>query len=83
MIGVRNPVRQAQRVEPQPAFCVFQLDTQRRPADRGRHPRPADIYFLIEVSDMTLAFDLGEKADLNACYGVPELWVLDFPPTVW
>jgi hypothetical protein len=28
---------------------------------RGRHPGPADISLLIEISDSTLAFDLGGK----------------------
>ncbi|MCC7370872.1 MAG: Uma2 family endonuclease [Chloroflexi bacterium] len=33
----------------------------------------------IEVADSTVAFDLGQKADLYARYGVPGLWVLDLP----
>lgn len=35
------------------------------------------VALLIEVSDTTLATDLGRKADLYARAGVPEYWVVD------
>ncbi len=44
----------------------------------GDGPVPlASIRLLIEVSDATLATDLGSKAQLYACQGVPEYWVAD------
>lgn len=39
--------------------------------------RPRDIRMVAEVSDTTLAFDLGVKAALYARAGIPEYWVLD------
>ena len=39
--------------------------------------RPEDILIAAEVSDSTLAFDLGVKAALYARAGIPEYWVLD------
>lgn len=39
--------------------------------------RGPDTLLVIEVSDTTLADDLGWKADLYARHGVPEYWVLD------
>lgn len=37
----------------------------------------ASVALIIEVSDTTLAFDLGPKAALYARSGVPEYWVAD------
>lgn len=73
----QNPIRLARKVEPQPDITLSRLDSERPRQFQGKHPRPADIYLLIEVADSSLAYDLGEKADLYARYGVRELWVLD------
>jgi len=45
---------------------------------KGNHFMPADtVALVIEVSDTTLAIDLGRKADLYAGAGIPEYWVVD------
>jgi Uma2 family endonuclease len=44
---------------------------------RQRHPQPADIYWLIEIANTTLARDLTVKKDLYAAAGIPEYWVID------
>jgi Uma2 family endonuclease len=45
---------------------------------RGDGPVPLDtVALIVEVSDTTLATDLGRKADLYAQAGVPEYWVVD------
>lgn|ERR1700751_4354477 len=44
---------------------------------RGRHPGPADISLLIEISDSTLAFDLGGKLALYRASEIQEYWVVD------
>ena len=43
----------------------------------NRLAKPDDIALLIEVSDSTLAFDLGVKASLYARSGISEYWVID------
>lgn len=43
----------------------------------GRFPGPEDLLFVGEVSDITLAYDLGDKALLYARAGIPEYWVLE------
>lgn len=43
----------------------------------GRFPGPDDLLLVGEVSDSSLAYDLGEKARLYAKAGIPEYWVLD------
>ena len=41
------------------------------------HPRPADVYLLVEVSDSTLAKDRTMKLPLYAAHGIPELWIVN------
>lgn len=41
------------------------------------HPRPADVYVLIEVSDSTLAKDRLVKLPLYAAHDIPELWIVN------
>jgi hypothetical protein len=59
--------------EPEPDLMVL-----RRPT-RGSDPNPgpAEILWLIELSDTTLAFDLNVKARLYARAGIQDYWVFD------
>jgi len=41
------------------------------------HPRPADVYLLVEVSDSTLTKDRSVKLPLYAAHGIPELWIVN------
>jgi Uma2 family endonuclease len=43
----------------------------------GGNPPASDVRLVIEISDSTLAFDLGPKARLYARAGIPEYWVFD------
>ncbi len=48
-----------------------------REEDYGdRHPTPADVVLLIEVSDSSLDYDLGGKARLYAQAGILDYWVV-------
>ena len=60
--------------EPQPDLAVL---AQPRSAYQSENPKPADILLLVEISDTTLAFDMGIKARLYARAGVAEYWVVD------
>jgi Uma2 family endonuclease len=76
-IRVQGPIDLAERAHPEPDLALL-----RRPAARGRayrlsHPTVADIFLAVEVADSTLHFDLGEKAQMYARHGLPELWVID------
>ncbi len=44
-----------------------------------RHPGPDDIYWLIEVSNSTLSYDVGEKAQMYARNAIADYWVVDIP----
>jgi hypothetical protein len=45
----------------------------------GHIPMVPDVLLLVEVSDSTIAFDLGAKRALYARHGVAEYWVVDIP----
>ena len=42
-----------------------------------RHPGPDDILLLIEISQSTQAYDLGDKQKAYAAAGIQEYWVVD------
>jgi Uma2 family endonuclease len=44
-----------------------------------RHPAPADIVLLVEVSDTTYHRDRGKKWDANARSGIPVYWIVNLP----
>ena len=48
----------------------------RRDYRRGR-PMAEDVLLVIEVSQSTLRFDLGTKAELYAAAGISDYWVVD------
>jgi len=43
---------------------------------RERHPGPDDTVLLVEASDLTADYDLGEKALLYAQAGIGDYWVV-------
>jgi Uma2 family endonuclease len=47
------------------------------------HPTSEDVYLIIEVSDSTLADDLGDKLRDYANAGIPEYWVYDVKAKVF
>jgi len=73
----RHPVRLDQFSEPEPDVALVRLDRDVRIPYGTAHPVPADVFLVIEVSDVRLEYDLGPKADLYARHGIPELWVVD------
>ena len=60
--------------EPQPDIAIVHLPNTRY---LKHHPYPEDIYWLIEVADTTIAYDLGTKRMLYAEAGIPEYWVIN------
>src|SRR3954452_8515646 len=63
LVAVQDPVRLNDRSEPQPDVMLLKPKAD----DYGmRHPRPEDVFLLIEVADSTLQFDRDEKV---AAYG--------------
>jgi Uma2 family endonuclease len=60
--------------EPEPDLAVL---AQPCLVYEDANPGPSDVRLIVEVSDTTLAFDLGTKARLYARAGIEEYWVVD------
>jgi len=73
-VGPSNPVDLGEFSEPEPDVVVLKP----RPDDYARaHPKADDVLLLVEVADISLAFDVGPKRDLYARFGVREYWVVN------
>lgn len=74
LLRFQDPVQLSDDSEPEPDIAIVQLD----PVDyEDHHPTPAEIYWLIEVSDRTLKRDKDLKASVYAKAGITEYWILD------
>jgi Uma2 family endonuclease len=62
--------------EPEPDIAVVQGDL-RQYLVQNRKPGPADTEFLIEVSDLSLAFDRTTKLRLYAKAQIQQYWIVD------
>ena len=74
MVRHGNPLELDDTSEPQPDFTLV-----RRRDDwyRSGHPRPPDVFLVIEVSLSTLAYDRGRKLRAYARSGTAELWIVN------
>jgi Uma2 family endonuclease len=70
---VQNPVRLDEHSEPQPDLVLAKPMADAR----KRHPRPHEIYLLIEVADTSLEADLADKLPAYGRAGVPEVWIVN------
>lgn len=75
-VDCQTSVRLDERSEPEPDLWVA---IGPRSAYRHRHPRAGDLVLVAEVSDTTLAHDVGVKVPAYAAAGVPEVWVVSIP----
>jgi len=73
-VSTQNPLHLDEFSEPQPDIMLL------NPAAddyTGRHPEPADVFLLIEVSDTTLEYDRAEKLPAYGRAGVREVWIVN------
>ncbi|MCX7012992.1 MAG: Uma2 family endonuclease [Candidatus Sumerlaeota bacterium] len=73
-VSVQLPLRVGDFSEPQPDLALLKPSPD---FYRSRHPEPADVLLVIEISDTTLAFDREVKIPLYGRHGVPETWLVD------
>lgn len=73
-VRVQSPVALDGLNEPEPDLAVVRGRIQ---DFSSRHPGPADLDLLVEVSDSSLDRDRKQKAPLYARAGVRELWIVD------
>lgn len=74
IVWCQNPLRLDDFSEPEPDIAILR---PRADFYTTAHPGPADVLFVIEVADTSLAYDLGTKVPLYARHGIPEVWVID------
>jgi Uma2 family endonuclease len=73
-LAIEAPIRIPDYDEPEPDLAIVRGT---RKDYTTRHPGPADIGLLIEVSDTTLDRDRGEKQLAYARGGVPTYWIVN------
>ena len=70
-VRVQLPLVVSDTSEPEPDLAVVEGDARAHPDN------PTSALLCVEVSDSTIASDLGVKAALYAQADVPEYWVID------
>lgn len=73
LVSIQNPVRLSDFNETEPDVLLADLTKY----DGRRHPRPAEVLVLIEVSDSTLKYDRDTKLPLYAEAGIGEVWIVN------
>ena len=70
----KNPVRLNDDSEPQPDLVLLKPS-----ADfyRNRHPKPQDVFLLVEISDTSLEKDQEKKVPAYARAGIVEVWIVN------
>lgn len=69
-----SPARIPDLNEPEPDVLVARGT---RTTYRTRHPEPADIVLIVEVSDTTYDRDRGKEWEANANGGIPTYWIVN------
>ncbi len=73
-VRVQNPIELDARTEPHPDIAVVRRPWRGYPT---AHPRPGDVFLLVEVADTSLDVDRGAKLELYAGAGIGEFWIVD------
>ena len=74
IVRVQSPIRLSDNSEPQPDLAILK---RRDDFYVNGHPKPKDIFTIVEVSDTTVEYDRTVKVPLYAQNGVTEVWILD------
>jgi len=74
IISVQNPVRLGEYSEPEPDLMLLKPSSN---FYRYRHPRPEDVFLLVEISDTSLEKDQEKKVPAYARAGIAEVWIVN------
>ncbi|MCI0531887.1 MAG: Uma2 family endonuclease [candidate division Zixibacteria bacterium] len=74
IIRVQNPVRLSDFSEPEPDVALLK---PRKDFYAEAHPRPSEVFLIIEVSDTSTEYDRNVKRRLYARAGIAEFWLID------
>ncbi len=72
-VRIQNPLRISDFDEPEPDIVLSDLTKY----DGKRHPRPAEVLLVVEVSDSTLKYDRDVKLALYSNAGIAEVWIVN------
>lgn len=73
-VSTQDPVHLDNHSEPEPDVMLL------KPASgdyTSRHPKPDDVFLLIEVSDTTVGYDREEKLPAYGRAGIAEVWIVN------
>ncbi|HYV28503.1 MAG TPA: Uma2 family endonuclease [Candidatus Eisenbacteria bacterium] len=74
LVTAQNPVHLNEYSEPQPDLMLVKPE----PGDyTTRHPRPEDVFLLIEVAQTSLDYDRGRKLAAYGRAGIAEVWIVN------
>jgi len=78
--SARDPLRLDEHSEPEPDYILLKPS----PDDYTNcHPRPDEVFLLIEVSDTTLDYDREDKLPAYGRAGIGEVWIVNLTkPTI-
>jgi Uma2 family endonuclease len=76
LVRSQNPIVLDDFSEPEPDVCVVRF---REDHYRHAHPRPHDVFLVIEVADTTFPFDRHVKLPLYARAEIPEFLLFNLP----
>lgn len=74
IVSVQDPIYIDKFSEPEPDIAVLRY---REDFYEKSHPRPEDVFLLIEVADTSLYYDRITKLKLYANAGIPEFWIIN------
>ena len=70
----QNPLRISDILEPEPDIMIAKY---REDEYKSAHPRPEDVYCIIEVADSSLFYDRRMKRRIYAKAGITEYWIVN------
>lgn len=71
-IRVQSPIQLDEHSAPEPDLVLYDPEMP-----RDRHPRPDDIFLVVEVAKSSVDYDRTVKAEHYAATGIPEYWLVD------
>lgn len=74
IVRTQNPIQLSNDSEPQPDLALLR---RRDDFYEIGHPKPEDVFLVIEVSDTTVDFDREIKIPTYAEEGIAEAWLVD------
>ncbi|NER01141.1 MAG: Uma2 family endonuclease [Cyanothece sp. SIO2G6] len=75
-VSTQDPIHLDDFSEPEPDLAIVQGDIL---GYGEQHPRPGQVYLVVEVADSTLRQDCEVKDKLYAQAGIIDYWVVDLP----